>query len=70
LHGLHSAPPQPFRRDIVWAKRNRADSRGRLTTGQTAGAFQSGNTVLGTLKFFICAWGCDEYDMPFAVRIP
>ena len=36
-----------------------------------AGAFTSGNTVLGTLKVTLCPWECtDMVSVPFALRVP
>lgn len=36
----------------------------------TAGAFASGRTVLGKLRFEDCPWDCYEVTVPFAVKIP
>jgi hypothetical protein len=36
-----------------------------------AGAFASGNTVMGTLHVVVCPWECSEsVDIPFALRVP
>jgi len=36
----------------------------------TAGAFASGRTVLGKLRFWDCPWDCYDVVVPFAVKIP
>lgn len=36
----------------------------------TAGAFVSGRTVLGKVRFEDCPWDCYEVTVPFAVKIP
>ena len=36
-----------------------------------AGAFASGNTVVGTLRIEVCPWDCTNWaDLPFALRVP
>lgn len=36
-----------------------------------AGAFASGNTVVGTLEVVVCPWDCTELvQVPFALRVP
>lgn len=36
-----------------------------------AGAFSSGNTVMGILHVVVCPWDCTEaVDIPFALRVP
>lgn len=36
-----------------------------------AGAFASGNTVVGTLEIIVCPWDCTELvQVPFALRVP
>jgi Carboxypeptidase regulatory-like domain len=36
----------------------------------TAGAFASGRTVLGRVKFLVCPWDCEYVSVPFAAKIP
>jgi hypothetical protein len=36
----------------------------------TAGAFASGRTVLGRVKFLACPWDCEYVTVPFAAKIP
>lgn len=36
----------------------------------TAGAFASGRTVLGRVKFLACPWDCEFVTVPFAAKIP
>ncbi len=48
---------------------NVVEARFRIRSS-TDRAFQSGRTVLGTVRFETCPWDCATFDVPFAVRIP
>jgi hypothetical protein len=56
--------------DIVAGGHGAVDVTIRLES-PVAGAFASGNTVVGTLQVVICPWDCtDLLDIPFGLRIP
>jgi hypothetical protein len=56
--------------DIVGGRHGAVDVTIRLES-PVAGAFSSGNTVVGTLQFVICPWDCTELlDVPFGLHVP
>jgi hypothetical protein len=56
--------------EIIGGRHGAVDVTIRLES-PVAGAFASGNTVVGTLEFVICPWDCTELlDVPFGLRVP
>ena len=56
--------------EILGGRHGALDVTVRLDS-PVAGAFASGNTVVGTLEVVVCPWDCTELvQVPFALRVP
>lgn len=56
--------------EVLDGRHNAIDATIRLQS-PTAGAFESGNIVEGTLRVIMCPWDCDvPVSVPFGLRVP